>query len=171
MDIVSALSDKLLWSSAFPDLRSRAPWIAFLRALFGLPLTEDELDLYRHCTGRQEAPVVAFREAWVIVGRRSGKSRIAALVAVDLACFVDHAKSLSPGERGTLMVLAADRRQARTVFRYVEALIDGSPLLAKMVTGRTAEAVHLDSRISIEVHTSSFRSVRGYTIYGAGRAP
>ena len=37
-------------------------------------------------------------------------------------------------------------------------------MLARMVESRTAEAIHLNNRISIEVHTASFRAVRGYTI-------
>jgi hypothetical protein len=39
---------------------------------------------------------------------------VLALIAVFLACFCDWAPFLSPDERGTIMVLAADRRQART---------------------------------------------------------
>jgi hypothetical protein len=75
----------------------------------------DDLALYRRCTGRDEPPPGAAREAWLVVGRRGGKSMVLALIAVFLACFCDWAPFLSPGERGTIMVLAADRRQARTI--------------------------------------------------------
>ncbi|HSD33231.1 MAG TPA: hypothetical protein VLB49_15025, partial [Gemmatimonadales bacterium] len=101
------------------------------------------------------------------VGRRGGKSRIAALVAVYLACFKDYRNILAPGERGTLPVIAADRRQARTVMRYIVALLDGCPMLARMVINRTAEAVELTNGVVIEVHTASFRAVRGYTVVAA----
>jgi phage terminase large subunit-like protein len=74
---------------------------------------------------------------------------------------------LAPGERGTLMVIAADRRQARVVFRYVEGLLDEVPMLAALVQSRTREAIHLTNRVTIEVHTASFRAVRGYTLIGA----
>lgn len=67
-------------------------WRAFLSALFGLPMpAEDQAALYRRSTGRQDVPMGQAREAWVIVGRRGGKSRIAALIAVYLACFNVHA--------------------------------------------------------------------------------
>ncbi len=92
---------------------------------------------------------------------------MAALVAVFVACFRDYAEVLAKGERGTVMVIAADRKQSRTVFRYVEAFIDGSPMLARMVESRTKESIDLTNRITIEVHTASFRAVRGYTIVGA----
>ena len=65
------------------------------------------------------------------------------------------------------MVLAADRRQARTVFRYIDGLISNVPMLAELVERRTSEEIHLRNRISIEVHTASFRAVRGYTIVAA----
>jgi hypothetical protein len=86
------------------------------------------------------------------------------LVGVYLACFRDYSAVLGPGERGVVMALAADRRQARTVLRYIEGLIDDVPLLAPMVQARTKESIDLNNRISIEVHTANFRSVRGYTI-------
>jgi hypothetical protein len=62
------------------------------------------------------------------------------------------------------MCLAADRRQARTVLRYVAGFFDSVPMLGHMVESRTAEAIHLTNRVSIEVHTASYRSVRGYTM-------
>ena len=116
--------------------------------------------------GRQALPDAPAREAWLVVGRRGGKSRIAALVAVYLACFRDYRSLLAPGERATVMLLAADRRQARTVFRYIEGLLDGVPLLAPLVERRTREALYLTNRIVLEVHTASFRAVRGYTVVG-----
>ncbi len=65
------------------------------------------------------------------------------------------------------MVLAADRRQARVVFRYVCGLIDACPMLAALVADRTAEALRFKNGIDIEIHTASFRAVRGYTLVAA----
>ena len=48
--------------------------------------------------------------------------------------------------------------------RYVNGLLDGCPMLARMVGNRTAESVELTNGVTIEVHTASFRSVRGYTV-------
>src|SRR5207248_2534479 len=74
---------------------------------------------------------------------------------------------LAPRERGTVAIIAADRRQARVVFRYITGLIDACPMIAKLVVNRTAESIELANRIVLEVHTASFRSVRGYTIVAA----
>ena len=66
-----------------------------------------------------------------------------------------------------LMVIAADRQQARHVFRFIDGLIKALPPLSRMVVvGRTKESITLKNNISIEVHTASFRSVRGYTVVG-----
>ena len=102
-----------------------------------------------------------------MVGRRGGKSRIAALVAVFLACFRDYRAILAPGEKGTVMVIAADRKQARHVFGYIAGLLDGVSMLAQMVESRTRETINLTNRVTIEVHTANFRAVRGYTVIGA----
>lgn len=142
-------------------------WRAFLAILFALPLDPDARALYQKHTGRTTPPTDPAREAWLVVGRRGGKSLIAALVAVYLAAFRDHGKLLAPGERGTVMVIAADRRQARVVFRYIASLLDGVPMLARLVEGRTRDSITLANRIIIEVHTASFRAVRGYTVVAA----
>jgi hypothetical protein len=146
------------------DLASWGPWVAALKSLFALPLDEAELARYRQHTGRSAPPTAPAREGWLIVGRRGGKSVIAALVAVYLAACRTY--RLAAGERGTLMVIAADRRQARVVFRYIIGLIDAVPALAALVERRTREAVYLTNGVAIEVHTASFRAVRGYTIVG-----
>jgi hypothetical protein len=165
--ILKAVRDPALFASWFtPQMPWRA-WFAFLAALFGLPMSEDQTEIYHQHTGRQHLPDGPAREAWLVVGRRGGKSRIAALVAIWLACFADYRQYLAVGERGTVMVIAADRRQARVVFRYIEGLLDGVPMLAALVERRMKDAIYLRNRVVIEVHTANFRAVRGYTIIGA----
>jgi hypothetical protein len=102
-----------------------------------------------------------------VVGRRGGKSMVLALVAVFLAAFVDWAPFLSPGERGTIMVLAADRRQARVIYRYAHALLTRIPMLAALIERETAEAIDLTNGVTVEIMAASFRSVRGYTLIAA----
>ena len=127
VDVIAALSDAKLLGGVLGELETWRVWFVFLKALFGLELDAEELEVYQRHTGRSVAPTEQAREAWVVAGRRAGKSLMAALVAVFLACFRDYTDVLAKGERGTLMVIAADRKQARTVFRYIEAFLDGSP--------------------------------------------
>lgn len=137
-------------------------WRTFLRALYALPMGEADLETYRACTGRQQPPASPTREAWMVVGRRGGKSRIAAFLAVFMAAFRRY--TFAPGERGVVMVLAADRRQALVVMRYVFGLLDSHPMTAALITNRRKDGVELSCGVNIEVHTASYRTVRGYTV-------
>jgi len=145
------------------DRATWAAWRAFLCALFALPMSEGEAEMFRGCTGRATLPLAAFVEAWLICGRRAGKSFVLALVAVFLACFRDYATYLGPGERATVMVIATDRKQARVIFRYVRGLLS-LPMLAPLIEHETAEAIDLRNSVTIEIHTASFRTTRGYTL-------
>jgi hypothetical protein len=167
MNIIEAVSDRKLLGAGFRDLSSWSAWLTFLRALFALPMSSDDLALYHRHTGRSSPPAAQSREAWLAVGRRGGKSRIAATVAVYLACFKDYHSALAPGERGVVMLLAADRQQARVLLRYVVGMLESSELLSSMVEERLKESVKLKNGIDIEVHTSNFRAVRGYSIVAA----
>ena len=100
---------------------------------------------------------------WLVVGRRGGKSFMLALIAVYLACFRDWRPNLAPGERATVMVIAADKRQARTIMRYVKGLLHGVEMLRPLVERETEGQIDLARSVTIEVHTASFRSTRGYT--------
>jgi CO/xanthine dehydrogenase FAD-binding subunit len=46
-------------------------------------------------------------------------------------------------------------------------LLEGSPLLRQLIEAQTAESVTLSTRCRNEIHTASFRALRGYTIVGA----
>lgn len=167
MNILDAIDDPQLFAPWFRDPASWQAWRAFLCALFGLPMTPGQLAIYQQCTGRSEAPTTPASECWLPCGRRGGKSFTLALIAVFLACFKDYRPYLQPGERGTVIVTAADRRQARTIFRYARALLTRVPMLARMVERETAESFDLSNEVSIEIGTASFRAVRGYTIVAA----
>jgi len=139
-------------------------WRVFIKALFGLPMTDDDLPIYRTYTGRTTPPDSQFTEAELVIGRRGGKSRILATIAVFLANQRDYRPFLAPGEIATIGVLASDRKQARAIFRYAEGLIDAIPALAAEVTKRTDEIIELGRlRVAIEIGTASFRATRGYT--------
>jgi hypothetical protein len=163
--IIRAMRDNALFSRWFKDPATWVYWSVFLSALFGLPLDPASLEIFTQCTGRSASPLSAFTEAWLIVGRRGGKSIVLALVAVFLAVFKDWSDRLVPGERGTVLVIAADRRQARVIFRYITALITETPLTSGLVDGEpTQDRIDLTNGISIEISTANFRTVRGYTL-------
>jgi hypothetical protein len=162
MTLLEALRDPNLFARHFRG-GSWAAWKVFLAALFAEAPGAGDLALYRSITGRTAWPAAPFVEAALIVGRRGGKSRVLALIAVFLACFRDYGPYLAPGEAATVAVLAADRNQARVIFRFVLGLLEAVPLLAPMIVRRDAEQIVLSNRVVIEITTASFRSTRGYS--------
>src|ERR1051325_10607451 len=88
VSILDAMTDPRLFGKFFRGDSWRV-WRVFLAVLFALPMTEEELALYQRFTGRTARPGQSFTEAWVCVGRRGGKSLVAALIVVYLAFFRD----------------------------------------------------------------------------------
>ena len=85
-DIVEFVTDPQLLG-----LKLSAAQETLLRAIYGLPLSEDQLELWRACTGRERYRGEPFSEVTVIAGARSGKdSRIAAPVVCYEALFGGH---------------------------------------------------------------------------------
>ena len=162
MNILDALDDPKLFAPHFKG-GTWKPWRAFLAALFALPMDADALALYQAHTGRTAPPTAAFKEAALVIGRRGGKSRVLALIAVFLATFRDYEAHLAPGEVATIAVIAADRRQARSIFRFALGLLKAVPLLSVMVRDENADTITLGNRVVIEIATASFRVTRGYT--------
>lgn len=165
--ILDAINDPSLFQPWFKNRASWNAWMAFLAALFALPMTNEQREIYRACTGRDEEPEEIAKEGWLICGRRAGKSFILALIAVYLATFRDYRRYLQPGERGTVMVVATDRKQARVIMRFVMGLLNGVPMLKRLIERETAESVDLANSVTIEVATASFRTTRGFTLVAA----
>jgi hypothetical protein len=166
MNILRALGDEKVFAPFFKG-DSWSAWRSFLAALFALPMTPEQAEVYRKHTGRSVLPGVRPSEGWLICGRRSGKSFVLATVAVFLAAFRDWKPFLGPGERGTIMIIAADRRQARVCMRYVTGLLRSVRMLSALIESEARESINLRNRVTIEVHTASFRSTRGYSIIAA----
>ena len=160
--ILDAMTDPALFGNTFGG-ESFASWRALLSGFYGLPLDDDALAIWQEVTGRTEGPQEAHDELWLAVGRRGGKSHAAGFVATFEAAFKDHRDKLAAGEWATVLLLAADRPQARTLLRYVRGLF-GHPLLKPLVQRETSDGLELVNRCAIEIGTASHRSTRGYTL-------
>lgn len=167
LTILDAMSDELLFGKHFSRAKDWKAWRSFLAALFGFPLTPDQLAIFQQCTQRNTPPPNGTSEAWLVVGRRGGKSFILATIAVFLAAFHDWKPYLGPGERATIMITAADLKQARVILRYCSGLLSSVPMLRSLITGRTKQSIDLSNRVTIESHAASFRNVRGYSLVAA----
>jgi hypothetical protein len=161
--ILDALDDPDLFVPLFRG-QSWGPWRTFLAALFGLPIEDEALPIFRHHTGRTVAPQRPYREAALIIGRRGGKSRVLALIAVFLAAFRDYTPYLAPGQDPVIAIVASDRKQGRVLLRYVVGTLRAVPLLAPLIDGEPlAESVRLTNGVTVEIHTGTISSPRGRT--------
>ena len=164
-----ALQTRELLGAAIRSPKSYWPWFALAKAMSGLPLDEREIKLYRECTARQRQRVRravqrAVQFAYLICGRRSGKSFFLALVAIFQALFKNWRQYLSPGERAVVLIVAADREQAKIVKRYCSGILTASPLLKQFVVTDNADSIELSNNVIIEVVTCSYRTVRGRSV-------
>ncbi|MDL0429584.1 hypothetical protein QPM17_00465 [Marinobacter sp. TBZ242] len=159
MKALEALSDPNLFGDVFGS-PTWSNWRTLIGGFYGEPVDRDAF----HALTHREPLSEPAEELWLAVGRRGGKSNIAAFLAVYEAVFNDHRKHLAPGEVATIMVIAADRKQARTVMRYIRGLLIENPMLSRLVVRDGVESIELSNRCSIEVMTASHRSTRGYTV-------
>jgi phage terminase large subunit-like protein len=159
VDIITAIKSPKLFHDTLSEAQETV-----LRAIYSLPLSDSQLEIYLRATGRPSYERKEYRECTLICGRRSGKSsRIAANVAVYEACFRKH--KLAAGEKGFVQVLAATKRQAAIVYSYVLARLEDSPTLRRMLAADPKiEEVELVNNITIAVSPASYRSIRGASI-------
>jgi hypothetical protein len=166
MTIIEALEDDKLFKPLFKDLSTWATWRVWLKVVFALKLTREELHVYRTLSGRRKVPSHP-REIYTICGRRSGKSFMASLAAVYLGTFVDYRPYLAKGERATIMLIAKDRVQAGVIFRYVKGILDSGDLLRRMIIKESGESIDLKNDATISVFTRDYGSIRGQTLAAA----
>ena len=142
-------------------------WRVVLLATMGEQLTDDELVTFQEVTGRETAPTKRCEELIAVIGRRGGKSRAVAVLAVYLSTLIDHHDVLATGERGLLLCIAPDLRQAGIVHGYVQGIIQDSELLAPLVDYATSALIKLSNGIDIETRAASWRRLRGVTCIAA----
>jgi hypothetical protein len=164
--IIDLCRDPDFFADWFKDEKSWRTWFAFLRVLFALPLDAEDLKIFQECTGQSAPNPSGYFEVSLLCGRRSGKSLILALIATYLACFKDYRQHLVKNERATIMVLASDKKQAQSIFRYLKGFLS-VPLLAGLIERETAEVLELTNGVSLEVTTASFKTLRGRTVAAA----
>jgi hypothetical protein len=160
--IDKVLTDTRLLGAALGDIATWSTWIVALKAAFALPLDDNERATFKSIAGDRALPSKRVRELWCVAGRRSGKSRMAAALAIFFALFVLH--KLARGEKGLVLVLAMTVDQAKVVFDYVVGFLRASDALSKEIETITRSEIRLKNGITIAVHPNSFRSVRGRTL-------
>jgi hypothetical protein len=96
-----SMRDALSDPEVFAEVLSGASWDGWrtlLIALSGEPLTDEERVVFESLTGRPREPLQRCEEVHCIIGRRSGKTRAASVLAAYLGGLCDY-DGLAPGER------------------------------------------------------------------------
>lgn len=143
-------------------------WLAMLRALYGLEIPTGRHAVVAECTGRDvnKLPEDGFDTALFLTGRRSGKSRMAAIIGAYEAVLAGHHEKLAKGEQGIVAVVAPTKKQSQIVKGYLRAIFQ-APMLTKEVLNETKDGFLLRNGNKIDILTGDFRSVRGYTLLAA----
>ncbi len=158
----AALSDPDLLGR-FVEGESWAAWKALLIGMFGEELNRTERRLFERLTKRAQEPLQLVEIFVGVVGRRGGKSRAAALLAVFVAALCDHGDKIVIGERPVVLCIAQNQKQASVSFGYVTGIFESVPALAAMIDNQTADSLTLKNGVAIEVRAASFRGLRGVT--------
>jgi hypothetical protein len=156
-----ALSDPNLLGRVLAGDSWRA-WRVLLIAAVGEELQDDERQIFKQLTDREREPGALVEEFVGVIGRRGGKSRAISVLVSFVAGLCKH-PALVRGERGVILTIAPDQRQADIVLDYVTAYFEDSPILRQLIEARVARSLRLTNGITIEVRASDFRNLRGPT--------
>lgn len=168
MNIIDIMDDHRFFKPLFRNGETWRAWRVFLKSLFGIPITEaSEKALFRSCTGLREPKHGLSREAYIIAGRRSGKSYMSSLIAVYLAAFKDWSPYLNPGEKGWIFIIATDKEQAKIIKKYISGILNSNALFKRLIEKEGQTEIELKNGVVIAVKTCNYRTVRGFTVLAA----
>lgn len=169
-----AISEPLLLKKSFDELS--VPQQVALKAFYGLPLAGRELDLwsmfqeqgtydelgYPLTTRPLDYVPKEYQQAWLIFGRRSGKTdKFAGLVLPYEAALGGHMNYVRPGQEVICFLVAQNLTVAKANLSFVRATIQQSPLLAQLVANDTAAGIELKNGILIAPASPSIKAQRG----------
>jgi hypothetical protein len=157
-----ALADPALLGGVLEG-ESWKPWRTLLLAAMGEELTEDERPVFKKFTGREREPGRRVEEFVGVKGRRAGGSYAGGKIVIPYLAGLCQHPSLVRGERGVLLCVAADQRQADVILDYADASFRASPVLSQLIEGRTQRELRLNNGIDIEVRAADYRRLRGLT--------
>ena len=114
------------------------------------------LDATRTTSQRVDELVVLRWKAWRQKPSDGGARRL-------LGGVVRLRRQVSKGEKGVVLLIAPDKKQAKVLLDYAEGTLQSTPLFSQLLEARTAETLTLTTGIVLEVRSASFRRIRGLT--------
>lgn len=169
MNIIKAISDRHLFrpflANGNGSLATWSHWNVAQRCLYGLPIKPKYRQLILECTGRDIhlLPQTGFDIGLFLTGRRSGKSKTAAVVGGYEAALSGKEKQLSKGELGLVPVISPSRFQSQVVKSYIRALFT-TPMLEREIVQEHRDGFTLSNNVRIAILTGDYRYTRGFTL-------
>jgi hypothetical protein len=162
--LAASMRDPLLLGKSF-EAESFWPWHTVAKVISGERLTAREKRLALECTGRIRLPRKAPRRLYALCGRRAGKSQFMAGLGVHTAALAcDWRSILAAGERGVVLLLGADKLQAKVLRRYASGMIAQSPLLLGEVVRESESEIEFRNGAVLETGTNDYRLVRSRSV-------
>ncbi len=165
MNIAQAISDDNLLKPFLGDLSTWRPWVSCLRAVYGLPIKSAKgRQVIRTVTGRDPDKLnpAGYSQALFLTGRRSGKSRIAAVLGSYEAALSGREARLAKGEIGMVAIISPTKHQSNIVKTYTRAIFD-APLLRQEIVRETRDGFELRNGVVIGILAGDFKTVRGFS--------
>lgn len=155
--------DSILDLAALLDVRLFPAQRCILAAATGLPLDGSQAELFAQLFGRPYDGPRAYREIWLALGRRSGKTTVLlSLLTLWTALFVPHA--IPEHDRGFCLLLAPKTSRARKLFRVILSMLENHALAAfvtRVNTGANSSAIELSNGIDIGIEAANSFTLRG----------
>ena len=138
---------------------TEAPIVAFSRDVLGFRLHPRQAGILA------EIYADGIRTAVLRLGRRSGKGRMASVLATYEATVnaAAHTAAVPDGEQVAIVIVATSQKQAGIIHRYVRAFLR-RPALAPLVTRETEDTIELSTGVAIVTLPCSAASARGLAI-------
>jgi|ERR1700723_30683 len=142
------------------------PWAVFYKAIEGLPLNAEEIEIFCACSGRACYEPRPYTEATALAGRRSEKTSTGLKFMLW--------KILTTPEwlkkhRGTIRipVIAQDMRIAKDIKKTAQDLVLNSPLLKNEVAEVLVTEIQFRNGICLTTFPATWSSTRGLSCPGA----
>jgi len=151
-----------------------------LKTLYGLPIESgEELSVWSAQQGNAQYDDLGYctkvdmprgyvpkkyNEAWMIVGRRGGKTdRFASTIVAYEACFGGHEQYITRGQKAYCFQIAQDLRNAAMSLHFIFATIEGSPAGRELLDGPPIrDEIRLKNNLIIKCIPCTLKASRGF---------
>lgn len=160
------LLDVLPWFKGEKGREIPAPWTnwrVFLKAVYGLPMTDKEHSIYTKFTGRTDEPHTKFREAWGLCGRRARKTAIEALIGAwegGIEFPRTGRGAVAGGERARIPMISKNKDDAKQIKSHLMSILNCKGLRHLLEGEPTAEEVALTTGLDFTIRAVSLTAGR-----------